>query len=183
MSPLYRCVTRHCVTSWHWPVLGAVTRLLAQAPGHGGGVGQQRLSRHVLVTRHWPRAQAHVASRARALPETERSNRWISPQHIKYSYFFHFCSDLDAKILTTIILQRHAMPVPITDITMMTSLRENVIFHNQLPGYIPVISPEACLARRLSDEEQVAFCSLPYRPCRKIYLVLSLFIQILSITC
>ena len=49
--------------------------------------------------------------------------------------------------------------------------------------HITVISPEACLATRLSDEEQVAFCSLPYRPCRKIYLVLSLFIQILSITC
>ena len=59
------------------------------------------------------------------------------------------------------------MPVPITDITMMTSLRENVIFHNQLPVYIPVISPEACLARRLSDEEQAVFCSLPFHPCRK----------------
>ena len=73
MSPL--CVTRHCVTaSWHWPVHCVVTRL-PQPPGHGGRVGQQRLARHVLVTRHWPRAQAHVASGARALPEKEKSPR------------------------------------------------------------------------------------------------------------
>ena len=52
----------------------------------------------------------------------------LAKKHQNIVHFYHFSSDLDAKILTTIILQRHAIPVPITDITMMSSLRENVIF-------------------------------------------------------